>query len=77
MSHGYVPVQWNSNKKVYDLALWVGIILYLVVFIGISSALHGGEEALVPMTLLIRAFGSLAFLLLTFTFNVPLPKNSF
>ena len=64
MSHGYVPVQWNRNKIVYDICLWLGIALYLIVFMVISNVTHSGTEALSPMTLLIRAFGSLALILL-------------
>jgi sulfoxide reductase heme-binding subunit YedZ len=65
MSHGFVPVQWNNNKKVYDKALWLSILIYMVVFIVISVVIHTDNEALVPMTMLIRAFGSLGFILLT------------
>ncbi len=65
MSQGYVPVQWNSDKKKYDLYLWLGVILYIVVFMGVSSAVFKGVAALSPAILLIRAFGSCAFLLLT------------
>jgi sulfoxide reductase heme-binding subunit YedZ len=65
MSHGFVPVQWNNNKKVYDKALWLSILLYIVVFAMISVVIHKGDEALVPMTILIRGFGSLGFILLT------------
>lgn len=65
MSHGYVPVQWNRRKKVYDVSLWLGILIFLGLFMGVSMALHTGEEALSPMTLLIRALATLAFFLLT------------
>ena len=65
MSHGYIPVQWNKNKKIYDITLWLGILLYIAVFMLVSSTLHTGDEALSPMTLLIRALGSLGFLLIT------------
>lgn len=65
MSHGYVPVQWNRRKKIYDISLWVGIAAFIVVFMGVSMAMHGGVEALSPMTLLIRALATAAFFLLT------------
>lgn len=65
MSQGYVPVQWNKNKKVYDLTIWVGIVLYVAIFMFVSKAIIPADEALSPMTLLIRAFGSLGFLMLT------------
>ncbi len=65
MSHDYVAVQWNRRKKVYDIALWLGIAVYLVVFMIISIVQHPGVEALSPMTLLIRALATLAFFLLS------------
>lgn len=65
MSHAYVPVQWNRNKAVYDIALWIGIVVYLGAFIGLTSSVLSGDQALSPMILLIRAFGSLAFIMLT------------
>jgi len=65
MSHGYVPVQWNRRKKIYDLTLWLGIVLYIVIFMLVSGVQQSAAEALSPMTLLIRAFGSLAFFLIT------------
>jgi nitrite reductase/ring-hydroxylating ferredoxin subunit len=65
MSHGYVPVQWNRRKNVYDIALWGGIIVYIPIFMTISAMLHAGDDALSPFTLMIRAFASLAFILLT------------
>jgi len=65
MSHGYVPVQWNRRKKIYDICLWLGIVLFVVVFMAVSMAMHPGVEALSPMTLLIRALATTAFFLLT------------
>ncbi|MCG8503872.1 MAG: ferric reductase-like transmembrane domain-containing protein [Sphingomonadales bacterium] len=65
MSHGYVSVQWNRQKRVYDLAVWAGIILYLAVFMGVSSAVWSGPEALSPEIVMIRALGSCAFVMLT------------
>ncbi len=65
MSHDYVAVQWNHRKKVYDIALWAGIALYIAVFMLVSIVQHPGIEALSPMTLLIRALATLAFFLLS------------
>jgi len=65
MSHDYVPVQWNRSKIVYDSVLWLGIVLYLVLFIAVTMLTHTGAEALSPMIVLIRAFASCAFLMLT------------
>lgn len=65
MSHGYVPVQWNKRKKVYDLALWLGILVYLGSFAGIGLTRFTGDEALSLEIILIRAFATCAFLLLS------------
>jgi methionine sulfoxide reductase heme-binding subunit len=61
MSAGYQPVLWNAYKKKYDLALWSAIILYLVIFIGSNIVLFPTHNF---NTILIRAFGTLAILLL-------------
>jgi len=61
MSAGYKAVLWNKYKKQYDIFLWVGIIFYLAVFIGLNSRLFPYHNF---NTILIRAFGTLAILLL-------------
>ncbi len=65
MSHGYVAVQWNRKKVTYDVLVWVGVALYIGVFMVVSALNHTGVEALSPMILLIRAFATCAFLMLT------------
>lgn len=65
MSQGYVPVQWNRRKVVYDISLWAGIVFFIALFMAVSAATHSGEDALTPMILLIRALAVLAFYLLT------------
>jgi nitrite reductase/ring-hydroxylating ferredoxin subunit/DMSO/TMAO reductase YedYZ heme-binding membrane subunit len=61
MSHQYVAVSWNPQKRAYDFVIAVGVVLYLAIFLGASALLHPSATA---ETLLIRAFGSCAFLLL-------------
>ena len=61
MSHAYRAVGWNRQKKVYDLSLLGGVLLYLAVFIGAGAALS--PQATIE-TLLIRGFGTAALLLL-------------
>ncbi|MDA8016038.1 MAG: ferric reductase-like transmembrane domain-containing protein [Thermoanaerobaculia bacterium] len=61
MSISYRAVQWNRQKRMYDLTLAVGCVLYLAVFLGASIALRPGTTA---ETALIRGFGTLSFLLL-------------
>lgn len=66
MSHDYKVVQWTPFKKRYDLWLLAGIAAYLTVFIAISFMLGGDDASLHPVQVIIRATGTLAFLLLTF-----------
>ncbi len=61
MSASYQPVLWNKFKKQYDLILWGVIILYLATFTGFTVFLYPSQNI---NTTLIRAFGTLAILLL-------------
>lgn len=61
MSAGYQPVLWNRFKKQYDLALWGGILLFLIVFITANFYFFPWHNI---MTILIRGFGLLAIILL-------------
>ncbi len=61
MSVGYQAVGWNRQKKLYDLALAGGVGAYLAVFCATGALLYAGAT---PETLLIRALGSAAFVLL-------------
>lgn len=61
MSVGYRSVLWNKQKKQYDLIILAGIVLYLIVFI-VSNVLFQPE--ITPETLIIRASGTLAILML-------------
>ncbi len=61
MSVQYVAVGWNRQKKVYDLTLAAGSSIYLLLFVGIGAIAHPNATA---ETLLIRAFGTLALLML-------------
>ena len=61
MSHHYQAIGWNRQKRLYDFVLVGGLALYLTLFIGMSAFLF--PYATVE-TLIIRAAGSAAFLLL-------------
>jgi sulfoxide reductase heme-binding subunit YedZ len=65
MSIQYVPVQWNPKKRLYDIYLWVGIGLFVSAYLGVSLTVFTGAAALSPMILLIRAFATCAFMMLT------------
>ncbi len=61
MSVDYRAVQWNPQKKRYDLVLLGGVSGYLAVFAATGLALH---PHITIETLLIRAFGTAALILL-------------
>ena len=60
MSHDFVPVQWNPQKKFYDLVLLASIFIFLASFMVSGSKAAAAD----PMILMIRAFGSCAIVLL-------------
>jgi nitrite reductase/ring-hydroxylating ferredoxin subunit/DMSO/TMAO reductase YedYZ heme-binding membrane subunit len=57
----YRAVLWNRQKRLYDATITAGMVIYLGLFIGIGSLI--GPQATAE-TLIIRAFGTLALLLL-------------
>ncbi|MBK6315799.1 MAG: ferric reductase-like transmembrane domain-containing protein [Blastocatellia bacterium] len=61
MSHGYVAVQWNPQKRRYDTVIAVSVAVYVAAFVAIGLVANPFATA---ETLLIRAFGSGAILLL-------------
>jgi sulfoxide reductase heme-binding subunit YedZ len=61
MSGGYRAISWNAQKKRYDAILASGVVLYLLTFIGLCALLNPDATA---ETMLIRGFGTAAFLLL-------------
>jgi methionine sulfoxide reductase heme-binding subunit len=61
MSTSYVPVLWNPYKKKYDLFLWAFVAIYLIGFSLLNTILF---PQLIAVTIVIRAFGTLAITLL-------------
>ena len=61
MSLQYAAISWNRQKKVYDITFLSLLVLYLVTFIGVGAWRSPNATA---ETLLIRALGTAAFLLL-------------
>jgi methionine sulfoxide reductase heme-binding subunit len=57
----YVAIQWNRQKKLYDAVLIGGVVAYLVVFSVLTKLFF---PRVTDEIMLIRAFGSGAFLLL-------------
>ena len=61
MSANYTGILWNPQKKVYDSVIAAGSIVYLGSFIGLHLVLN---PEITMETLIIRAFGTLALLML-------------
>jgi nitrite reductase/ring-hydroxylating ferredoxin subunit/DMSO/TMAO reductase YedYZ heme-binding membrane subunit len=61
MSLEYKAVLWNRQKRIYDGVLAAGVLLYLGLFTGIGALIQPNATV---ETLLIRGFGTCAFLLL-------------
>lgn len=77
MSHDYKAVQWTPFKARFDRWMLAGIALYLVLFIVIGEVNQPPGESIHPVQAMIRATGTLAFLLLTFILCIgPLARLS-
>ncbi len=61
MGLDYKLVLWNKHKKTYDKLIAAGMLLYLAIFIALTIVLNPETTA---ETLIIRAFGSLAIVML-------------
>jgi nitrite reductase/ring-hydroxylating ferredoxin subunit/DMSO/TMAO reductase YedYZ heme-binding membrane subunit len=61
MSLQYQAIGWNRQKRIYDSVLVSAVVLYLGIFAGVGALIYPTATA---ETLLIRAFGTLALLLL-------------
>ncbi|MEO8195665.1 MAG: Rieske 2Fe-2S domain-containing protein [Thermoanaerobaculia bacterium] len=61
MSAGYAAIGWSPGKKRYDAVAWGASALYLGLFVGVGLWVRPEATA---ETLLIRAFGTLALILL-------------
>lgn len=63
MGVNYLPVLWNKQKKKYDRIMLIAVGLYFSSFVGFNLVFH---PEIVPPTLIIRATGSLALIMLHF-----------
>lgn len=61
MSTEYRAISWNRQKKFYDLVVVSLLAAYIAIFVGIGA---GRNPTATAETLLIRAFGTAAFVLL-------------
>ncbi|MGD2132595.1 MAG: ferric reductase-like transmembrane domain-containing protein [Maricaulaceae bacterium] len=64
MGHAYKVVQWTPFKKAYDLALIIGVTVFLGSFIAVSATTFPDGQNLHPVQLVMRATGASAFALL-------------
>lgn len=65
MSSGYVAVQWNRHKRVYDIVVALALSLFIATFFVIGRLVYRGEHAVSDEILLMRALGACAFCSLT------------
>ncbi len=61
MSHQYQAIGWNGQKRAYDLVMVASVATYVTLFVALSARFFPYATA---ETLIIRAAGSAAFLLL-------------
>ncbi len=66
MSVRYAPVGWNPSKLVYDGVLLCAVGVYILVFLRVAPAFQSVAQPLDDAILRMRAFGSCAFLMLSF-----------
>lgn len=66
MSLRYAPVGWNPSKLVYDAVLLCAVALYILIFLRVAPAFQSVSQPLDDAILRMRAFGSCAFLMLSF-----------
>jgi len=64
MSVGYVSIQWTKHKRLYDLVVVCGILIYIAAFVIVSKLIWRDPSSISDQVLLIRALGSCAFVLL-------------
>jgi nitrite reductase/ring-hydroxylating ferredoxin subunit/DMSO/TMAO reductase YedYZ heme-binding membrane subunit len=65
MSASYTPVGWNRNKLIYDVVLIVACAAYILVFLRLAPVLSDGAARVDGPIQRMRAFGTLAFLLMS------------
>lgn len=66
MSVKFVPVQWTLNKWLYDAVLIAAVVAYILVFIRFGDPAADATRPVDGAILRMRAWGSCAFLMLTF-----------
>ena len=64
MSADYQAIQWNKLKITYDVFIIIGIIGYVATYMAVSYFMHPQPRDISQTTLLIRALGTCAFIML-------------
>lgn len=70
MSARHLPVGWNRAKILYDAVLVASVVGYLLAYLWAAPALQDGARAVDGPTLMMKAFGSCAFILLSVTLAI-------
>jgi DMSO/TMAO reductase YedYZ heme-binding membrane subunit/nitrite reductase/ring-hydroxylating ferredoxin subunit len=77
MSHGYRAVQWNGFKVWFDIALALGVTVFVGGYVFAAIGAQPPGDSYTPIQLLIRTFGAAAFALLTLILAIgPLARLS-
>ncbi|MEO0719517.1 MAG: Rieske 2Fe-2S domain-containing protein [Pseudomonadota bacterium] len=66
MSVQYKPVIWDRNKMLYDAVLIIAVGLYIYLYLRVAPMWADWARPVDPQIQRMRAFGSCAFLMLTF-----------
>ena len=66
MSATYVPTGWNRNKLIYDAVLIGAIVIYILTFVWLVPMLQPAGVEVDDAIRRMHAFGTCAFLMLTF-----------
>ena len=66
MSHDYRAVQWTAFKVRFDRWMLAGIAVYLIGFVAVSGLSQSEGESFAPIQTVMRATGTLAYLMLSF-----------
>lgn len=70
MSVKYKPVSWNRSKQIYDGVLLFGVLGYISIYTLLGPHLQIATARLDEQTLLMKAYGSCAFILLTLVMSI-------
>lgn len=61
MSVGYVPIQWNRHKRLYDTVVGLSVVGYVAVFVLVGKFAFRGSHSISDPILMMRALGTCAY----------------